>query len=231
MYCIKCGVALADSEASCPLCGTRVYHPDLPTPKGEKPYPSTPKPEERVNPLGLMVVLTVLFALPAILTLLIDLRVNRTLDWSGYVIGGLLVFYVSFVLPFWFKKPNPVIFLPCSLASIALLLFYVNFNTGGKWFWSFALPLVGSLAITLTAVVTLVRYVRKGYLYIFGGALLLSGAEVVVLEFLINLTFHVTHFAFWSLYPLIVCFILGMLLIVTAICRPIRESLYKVFFL
>ena len=30
MYCIKCGVELADSEKVCPLCGTRVFHPDLP---------------------------------------------------------------------------------------------------------------------------------------------------------------------------------------------------------
>ena len=30
MYCIKCGVELADSERVCPLCGTRVFHPDLP---------------------------------------------------------------------------------------------------------------------------------------------------------------------------------------------------------
>ena len=26
MYCIKCGVELADSEKVCPLCGTRVFH-------------------------------------------------------------------------------------------------------------------------------------------------------------------------------------------------------------
>ena len=34
MYCIKCGVELADSERVCPLCGTRVFHPDLPCGQG-----------------------------------------------------------------------------------------------------------------------------------------------------------------------------------------------------
>ena len=34
MYCIKCGVELADSERVCPLCGTRVFHPDLPCAAG-----------------------------------------------------------------------------------------------------------------------------------------------------------------------------------------------------
>ena len=30
MYCVKCGVELADSQRVCPLCGTRVFHPDIP---------------------------------------------------------------------------------------------------------------------------------------------------------------------------------------------------------
>ena len=30
MYCIKCGVKLADTEKKCPLCGTVVYHPEFP---------------------------------------------------------------------------------------------------------------------------------------------------------------------------------------------------------
>lgn len=29
MYCVKCGVELDDAEERCPLCGTRVYHPDI----------------------------------------------------------------------------------------------------------------------------------------------------------------------------------------------------------
>ena len=29
MYCVNCGVKLAPTESVCPLCGTRVYHPDL----------------------------------------------------------------------------------------------------------------------------------------------------------------------------------------------------------
>ena len=29
MYCINCGVKLADTEHICPLCGTEVFHPEL----------------------------------------------------------------------------------------------------------------------------------------------------------------------------------------------------------
>lgn len=232
MYCMYCGVKLADSEKKCPLCGTRVCHPDLPLPNGDKPYPNTRQKEEKVNPAGFLLVITVLlFVIPALITLLIDLQINARLDWSGYVIGSLLVLYTSAVLPAWFKRPNPVIFVPCACASIALLVFYINLNTGGNWFWSFALPLIGGITLILSAVITLMRYVRKGYLYIFGGAILLTGVLTVILELLINYTFHVARFFFWSLYPLIGCFLVGMLLIVIAICKPLRESLHKKLFL
>ncbi len=230
MYCIKCGVLLGDAEKKCPLCGTRVYHPDLDLPEGEGLYPKKKQEEEKVNPIGVLFILTGLFLIPMLITLLIDLRVGGTLSWSGYVVGGLMVAYVSFILPFWFKKPNPVIFLPCSLASVGFLLFYINYATGGHWFFSFALPLIGAITVILTAIVTLCRYVRGGYLYIFGGAILLSGALTLPMEYLINLTFGFEKFAFWSLYPMISCFILGMLLIVIAICPPLRRSLHKKFF-
>ena len=39
MYCVNCGVELADSETVCPLCGTRVFHPDLSRPQADAPYP------------------------------------------------------------------------------------------------------------------------------------------------------------------------------------------------
>ena len=230
MYCMNCGVKLADSEKCCPLCGTRAYHPDLPLPNGKPLYPDLSPQVKKFNPYGLLVIVSVMFLLPMVLTLLIDHRVNSEIDWAGYVCGGLVCLYVWAILPTWFRRPNPVIFVPCGFVSIGFYLFYINHLTGGNWFWLFALPLVGGVAIIVTAVITLVRYVRRGYLYIFGGAILLSGALTVVLEHLVNLTFD-HAFKFWSLYPLIGCFLVGMLLIVIAICRPLRESLHKKFFL
>ena len=29
MYCVQCGVELQKGAKACPLCGLRVYHPDL----------------------------------------------------------------------------------------------------------------------------------------------------------------------------------------------------------
>ena len=50
MYCIKCGVELADSEKKCPLCGTVVYHPDIKQGEAKTPYPPYEYTGNRVNP-------------------------------------------------------------------------------------------------------------------------------------------------------------------------------------
>ena len=73
MYCINCGVELADSETVCPLCGTRVFHPDMPRQQGEPPFPPDPMghPEE-VNRSGVLFILTMLAVLPIVICILCE---------------------------------------------------------------------------------------------------------------------------------------------------------------
>ena len=39
MYCIKCGVKLAEPSKACPLCGTVPYHPEVTGHEAERLYP------------------------------------------------------------------------------------------------------------------------------------------------------------------------------------------------
>ena len=152
MYCIKCGVELADSERVCPLCGTRVFHPDLPCGQGEPPYPPADHPRhEEVSRIGVLFVISVCMLLPAVITVLCDWRINGTIVWSGFAVGGLLLLYILAVLPLWFKRPNPVIFVPIDFAAIGVFLLYVNYATGGHWFLTFALPVTGAAGLLVCA--------------------------------------------------------------------------------
>ncbi|MDO5400337.1 MAG: DUF6320 domain-containing protein [Eubacteriales bacterium] len=231
MYCIQCGVKLADSERVCPLCGTVVFHPQLTQPQGEPLYPADRRPSPQVNPIGAQFVVTVVFLLPMLITLLCDLQLNRGVTWSGYVVGALLLSYVILVLPGWFLHPNPVVFVPIDFGAVMLYLLYIDLATGGGWFLSFAFPVTGGIMVITTTVVTLLRYLRRGKLYVFGGASIATGAFMLLVEYLANLTFHTPRASLWSLYPLTVLGLLGIMLLTIAICRPMRESLERKFFL
>lgn len=231
MYCVKCGVELADTEKQCPLCATVVYHPELSQPEAVPLYPGERIPQQHVHPWGVLLVISVLFLLPLSICLVCDMQINGRIEWSGYVAGGLLLLYVIAVLPNWFPHPNPVIFVPVSFAAIAGFLLYVDLATDGGWFLSFALPVTGGFGIIVTAVVTLMRYIRKGKLYILGGTCLALGGFMLLLEYLLHITFDLPGNGTWSLYPLICFGLLGGTLLAVAICRPLRETLdRKLFF-
>ena len=231
MYCVKCGVELADSEKLCPLCKTEVVCPGESRKLAPPPYPAYPgEVREGMSKSGILFLLTSATLIALVLCLLIDLDINKKVVWSGFACGGILLGYIVTLLPFWFKKPNPVVFVPCNFAATGLYLFYINFATNGNWFLSFVLPLLGASAILMSAITALLKYTKGGELYIFGGGFILSGGLAVLAEFLITITFNRPMFK-WSLYPLAVAFILGMTLIVIGICKPLRESLKKRFFI
>jgi len=231
MFCIKCGVELADTEKTCPLCKTPIFHPDLPRKAATPNYPPYRKPKAPINKRGVLFLITMFYVMLASQLLVCEISIFDRLSWSLYAIGGLALSYIVILLPAWFSRPNPVIFVPCDFAAAALFLWFINEYSGGNWFLTFALPIAFFAALVVTAVITLTRYVRKGYYFIFGGASILTGIFIVAIELLLHITFSPRHFYFWSVYPLIGFFMLGLALIIIGICRPLRESLAKRLFI
>ena len=82
--------------------------------------------------------------------------------------------------------------------------------------------------ITCT-VVALFYYLRSGKLYILGGAFMALGAFMLLIEFLTKITFGL-HFIGWSIYPLVVLFLFGGLLIYFAINSSAREMIERKLF-
>ena len=231
MYCIRCGVELSDSEEKCPLCGTVVFHPDIKRPEGDKPFPPDRRPVRKSSRFGVLFILSMMFFLALATVLLCDWQLNGGITWSGYVAGGLLMFYVLALLPLWFPHSTPVIFVAADFITAGLYLLYINFATGGHWFLSFAFPVTGGLMLISVTAVTLLHYLRRGHLFVIAGTLIALGAFMMLVEFLLKLTFGLPGGLMWSFFPLTGCLILGITLIVIACCRPLRESLQKRFFL
>lgn len=229
MYCINCGVKLADTEKSCPLCGTVVYHPDLQQPAARPLYPKGRDPEAQPHSKVFQYFLLILFAVPLLLCFIGDLQGDWHLDWFGYVAGGLLVGYILLPLPLWFHKPNPVIFVPCGFAAILLYLLYIDLVNHGGWFLPFAFPVTGVLALIVCALVTLLRYLKRGRLYAIGGFFLAFSLWLVLIEAMLMLTFDLGYTG-WSVYPFVVFAALGGFLIYLAVNASAREMMARKLF-
>ena len=231
MYCINCGIELSKGQAICPICKTKVCHPDFPADQDLATYPPRPFQSEEYNIRGVLFVVTVIWALLTVLPVGLEWMLFNHIIWSGYVCGSFALIYLIFWLPAWFKNPNPVIFAPCDFAAVGLFLLYINFAVDGHWFMSFALPVTAYLALIVTAFCALLRYLRRGRLYIIGGFLIALGVFSVYLEFFIYYTFETISFVFWSVFPLVSFVLLGLMLITVAIVKPFKESLRKYFYM
>jgi hypothetical protein len=229
MYCINCGVRLADTQEACPLCGTVPYHPDINQTPAPPLYPKHNLPRPAANSAAVNGPMLILFAIPLLITLLIDLHVDSRLTWFGFVAGALILTYVVLALPRWFRTPSPIVFVPCGFAAAALYLLYIDLTTGGSWFLSFAFPVTAGIGLITTTVVTLLRCLRRGRLYIFGSASIALGALMLLIEFLLTITFAL-RFAGWSFYPCAVLVLLGGWLLFLAVNRTARARVERKLF-
>lgn len=230
MFCINCGVRLADTEKKCPLCDTVVYHPDIKQGKAYALYPENKMPKQKPKSKAFNGALIILFFIPLLISIISDWQTDKILNWCGFVAGALLLSYIILALPTWFRKPNPVIFVPCDFAAVTVFLLYINLATGGNWFLSFAFPVTGAVGIITCALITLLRYLKGGKLYIFGGAFIAGGAFLLLVEFLLDITFNVDYIG-WSIYPFVVFALLGGVLIYLGINRSAREIMERKLFL
>ena len=230
MYCINCGVKLSDTEKACPLCGTVPYHPDLVKAQKINLYPQNTYLKNSVSHIGIKVIVSAAFLTALFIAFLCNVEISGAVTWSAYVIGALLTGYVCFVLPFWFKKPSPIIFVPISFFTIGVYVLFINLFTGGRWFLSFAFPVIGMIGLLTVTVIVLTTYIKRGRLYIFGGAIIIFGGFMPLVELFLSITFGI-KFIWWSLIPMSALVIVGGTVLFFAMCPVARERVERKFFL
>lgn len=230
MYCVRCGVRLQEGVKACPLCGTPVWCPEAGERGPAASYSDRYPVYSRQKRLTVMASLTVALLAAMVACFSIALNTTGQMGWSFYVIAGTTAFYLAFLLPLWFRRPHPMIFVPVVFLSLCLLLFLLCAYTGGRWFWTFAFPLTGLLAILTIGAVALYRYVKRGTIFITGGLLIAIGGGCMLVELFQHLTFQTPMFS-WSLYAAAVFLLFGGFLILAGIVRPLREHLERKFFI
>ncbi len=226
MYCANCGVKLADTEKLCPLCGTEAYHPHIERPDVAPLYPKDFVPKRELNNITIHIILITLFLIPIFVCLYWDYYINNVLNWSPYVIFSLVILYVIAVLPYWFKKPSPAIFVPVDFLLVALFLHYINYATQGDWFLSLAFPLVTYMGVIVTTASILLYYLKKGHLYVIGSFFIALGLYMEIIELFLMITFE-KDFNGWSIYPMIPLVMIGLAIIIISINKSARAALAR----
>lgn len=234
MYCVKCGVELQKGTQKCPLCGLKVWHPDITEEVEPSPYPEYTQKDEDRRSTGVMVIITLLTLIPVIICVLIDLLISHRIVWSGFVAGGISTAYMFVVFPFWFRNRNPVILFPAASVVAILYLLYICLKTKGHWFLPFAFPAGSIFIVILETTIVLLKYTVKGKTHriatILGSEFIATGAACVLIEFLIHISFGF-RMTWWSLIPMSVQLIVGIISILIGTNRNIRSAFYKKFFI
>lgn len=229
MYCVKCGVRLQDGISACPLCRTPVWNPESEAQEPGRTYPDNLPLRYQESRLPALILVTILSVIVIVVALAICLKLYGKVSWSGYVAGGVALLYIAAVLPAWFKRPRGEVFVPVAHAAAALYVLYICLATGGHWFMSFAFPVILAGCLLSTAMICLLKYVKRGRIFIFGGFFILFGGFTVLVEFFEHISFG-TQMFLWSLFPLAAFGAAGLLLILAGLIPPLRQALEKRFF-
>ena len=229
MYCIYCGVKLQDNSAECPLCHTPVVLVPEPSRKAAPYSDRLPQAEKQNGKLLLLGLVTVILAATALGCLIFCLKTYGAVSWSGIAALGIVLGWIWLILPMWFPRWRPMIFLPVDFAAAGGYLLYLCVQTGGNWFLSFAFPVTALAAALTLAGVAMMRYICQGRLRLMSLLLIVIGLSFILVEFFQHLTFATPMFV-WSLYCVTGFCLIGLFLFAASFIPPMRSWLRRKFF-
>ena len=140
--CPACDVTLRPTLSRCPLCDAV---PELPA--DQEPlqplYPQEPpaaaaqevEPDKRPA-VTTVVIMSALIALPALVSLLVDIRLSGRISWSFFLLTSLPLLWVFVVPPILIRKRRIPKLLTLDVVAVALFLSLLGWYTGeGGWAW------------------------------------------------------------------------------------------------
>lgn len=232
-YCIKCGVKLENSESECPLCQTKVYHPDLvQTDHAIPPFPiEAEHSSNKIRYKYKILIATFIILHPTLLTVICDYSINNRIVWSNIVVAAVLLIYSIIFIPLIFQKKDIFYYLSFDFAALLLFQKYISSVFSGKWFLAFSLPLTCSVMLIIALVLLIKRIKKPSNLFIAALIFLLSGFECILLEFLVNNCFTTNTHLLWSYYPAATFIITGAILLIFDRNKRLNDKIKKTFFI
>jgi hypothetical protein len=171
-------------------------------------------------------VISLLVAIPAVLSLVVNAVLSEELSWSLYVIASLATAWVWCVSPFLFRRNIVLLWFPIDTAALLGLLYVIDVLTPtSDWFLPLALPITLTLAGLTLAIVMLTRRRLRRRLHILAAALLAVGLFCMVVESAVDLYLDGALKLQWSLIVLASCASLALIALMLHRRRTIVEGM------
>lgn len=152
-YCVNCGVELDDTITACPLCKTKVYHPDRPTVQNSvPPYATVKGTVEPVKAKEFTILMSIILLTTSVVCLLLNLFLIPFGHWSFYVTGICSVFWIFFIPLFFPQKTGIYVNVALDGLSIALFLAMISYlHPNQHWYLHIGLPItfLGTLLLEI----------------------------------------------------------------------------------
>lgn len=234
-YCVNCGVELEKTERACPLCGTEVINPRSPWQPPENSFFSDKHENEpsAISKKNVAAVLCALLMIPIFVVLFCDLIATGGINWSLYVVGGILLMMVWTLLPLFFSRYIAVLFLPLDAVCLALYLLLIEKLSGGNgWFLYLALPLCAVVCVFSLLCVALFHNRKETTLLVrLAAAFFTLGVFVVSIELILNAYLGMPFMLHWSQFVLIPCASLTVAFIIIDSCHGFKDNIRRRIFL
>lgn len=218
-YCVECGVKLADSEAVCPLCNTKVVNPNKlgGTDMADRPYPSIV--EQQINGLNrreLAWLIMMFLLLPVGATVIIDLLTGAepfALNWSIIVIGAGALLGVWSLIPLIFRGISCYAAIAIDFAAVGGFLAVIAlFVRKWKWFFNLGIPITVATGIAVCAIIAIARAGRLHALTRAALGCITLGLYIVALELAIDYYSYGRLMIAWSIYVIVPLLFVSLLL-------------------
>jgi len=242
-FCVNCGVKLGESECDCPLCECPVVNPmepELLPENFERPYPKRRDTLKNIVDRKFIIsAISILYILPIILCLIIDIDLNSEITWSAISTVGIILCWTVIFLPFIVDKKFTSLCITIDSALIILLFYAIAWNTNAfNWILILAMPITAIIYIILILMIYFVKREILHDLYIGAFAFSAIGVFCIMTELLVwnykRLHADIAHASStgvlsWSVYVFIVCVIVAGLAFYIEKKKSVKRGLGKRF--
>ena len=228
-YCVNCGVELDTTLNKCPLCGTKVYHPDKEeVASTEQTFPRKKGEVEKVSKKEYIIFVSVLFLTISVTCALLNVLVYNANWWSVPVDGICITLWIFFLAAIFYEKITVYGMLLLDAIAIANYMFMISLITSSNlWCYYIGLPILGVTFVLLEIVVFLSRNLPSslltGTLYFF----LMVAAICVTIEAVVDYYFRQTVSLSWSAIVLTVCAIIIVFIILVLMMGRVRNHIRR----